>query len=225
MAYGLAKAAGALALIGIAGMAAWLGATNWRPSPEKYPLQGIDLARDPAPVEWGSVRAAGADFAYVVATDGARRRDTAFEANWAALPEAGLRRGAIHLYSLCESGADQANAFNTFVPQADDALPAAIDISYRDDCATRPDRAALVTDLARFIKMVESHLRKPVMLRIARPVESDYELSAAFDRPVWEMANVLKPHYAARPWRMWRATDFRRIAGVDGPINWDVVTQ
>jgi lysozyme len=35
--------------------------------------------------------------------------------------------------------------------------------------------------------------------------------------------NVLKPDYTARPWRMWRASDFRRIDGIEGPVNWDVV--
>ncbi|HEU0066680.1 MAG TPA: GH25 family lysozyme [Sphingomonas sp.] len=219
----VAKAALGLVAIGLAGAGGWHWATGWRPDPVRYPLQGIDLGEDPPAVEWGSVRASGADFAYIVATSGKDRRDPAFEANWAALPDAGLRRGAIHLYSLCQPADAQANAFNTFVPRASDALPAAIDVAYRRDCAARPDKAALARDLALFVARVETHTGQPVLLRIARDVERDYALSAEVARPVWEIANGLAPDYAARPWRLWRASDIRRIDGIEGPVNWDVV--
>lgn len=215
-------AAAALVAAGI-GFGGWTYATGWHPSATHYPLQGIDLGTNPPAVDWGTVRARGADFAYIVATVGARSRDPRFEDNWAALPDAGLRRGAVHIYSLCQKATDQANAFNTFVPRARDALPAAVDVSFADDCTARPDRAALVSELATFIKMVETHTRKPMVLRVSKAVEKRYHLSAAIDRPVWAVANVFAPDYAARPWRLWRASDFRRVDGIDGPVNWDVV--
>lgn len=223
MAGSLLKVAAVLVAVGAIGIGGWSVATGWHPPASQYPLQGLDLGETPPPVEWGTVRARGADFAYLVATVGADRRDPAFEGNWAALPEAGLRRGAVHQYSLCQLAADQANAFNAFVPRAPDALPMAIDIGFRDDCTARPDRTVLLAELARFIRMVEAHTRKPVMLRIARPVERQYQLTAAIDRPVWSVANLFPPAYAARPWRMWRASDIRRIDGIEGPVNWDVV--
>jgi lysozyme len=219
----VAKAAIGLAAIGAAGVGAWSWATAWAPSPERYPLQGIDLPLNPPAIEWGSVRAAGADFAYLVATSGADRRDGSFEANWAALPLAGLRRGAVHLYSLCQRATDQANAFNTVVPRAEDALPAAVDVDYRADCAGRPDKGVLASEIARFVERVEAHTGKPILLRVSRAVEGDYALSAAVERPVWATGNAVPPDYSARPWRMWRASDMRRIDGVEGPVNWDVV--
>ena len=223
MAGSIIKAAAVLAGIGLLGVAGWSAATRWHPAATSYPLQGIDLGENPGPVEWGSVRARGADFAYLVATAGADRRDPAFEQNWAALPDAGLRRGAVHLYSLCQLASDQANAFNTFVPRSDDALPAAVDIAFCGDCTVRPDRGVLLGELRRFVGMVETHTGKPLLLRVSRSVESTYQLTSALNRPVWAVANVFPPAYAARPWRMWRASDFRRIDGVDGPVNWDVV--
>ncbi|SFP36348.1 GH25 family lysozyme [Sphingomonas rubra] len=219
----LHKAALALALLGGTGIAVRHAATGWAPSPADFPLQGVDLGEEPGAVEWGTVRAQGADFAYLAATAGADRRVPSFEANWNALPAAGLRRGAVHLYSFCQDGRDQANAFNTVVPRVADALPAAVDVQFRDDCTARPDRAALVADLARFVETVEAHTGKPVLLRIAEPVEDDYRLTEAIDRPVWSLANFLRPDYAARPWRLWRASDLRRIEGIEGPVNWDVV--
>lgn len=223
MGHGLVKAAAALVAAGAIGIAGWGYATRWHPSTDLYPLQGIDLGETPGEIEWGTVRARGADFAYLVATSGADRRDPGFERYWNALPEAGLRRGAVHLFSLCQSGADQANAFNAFVPRTADSLPAAVDVSFRADCTARPERDALIADLRTFIRMVEVHMRKPVMLRLGKAVERDYRLSAAIDRPVWAVGTYFVPAYAARPWRMWRASDIRRIDGIEGPVNWDVV--
>lgn len=223
MASYLAKVAAALAGVGAAGVGAWAWATAWAPSVEQYPLQGVDLPANPPPVEWGSVRAAGADFAYLVATSGADRRDPAFETNWTALPQAGLRRGAVHLYSLCQLAIDQADAFNTFVPATPDALPAAVDVDYRADCAARPDKAVLAGELARFVERVEAHTGKPLLLRVSRALERDYALTAALARPVWAIGNGFSPDYAARPWRMWRASDIRRVDGIEGAANWVVV--
>ena len=217
------RAVAILVLAGAAAIAAWSFATGWAPSPRRYALQGLDLGELPPPVEWPTVRAAGADFAYLVATIGADRRDPEFEPNWAALPEAGMRRGAVHLYSLCRSAADQANAFNVVVPAAADALPAAVDLSFRDDCAARPDRDVLVGEVRRFVTMVETHTGKPVLLRVSRAMEAKYRLTAAIERPVWAMAAAFPPAYAARPWRLWQATTIRRIGGIDGPVNWDVM--
>ena len=221
----LMRVAAVLVVAGLLAVAGWSRATHWAPSADRYPLQGIDLTADPGPVEWGSVRAAGADFAYLVATVGSDRRDSGFETNWNALPEAGLRRGAVHLYSLCQPGVDQANAFNTVVPRAQDALPAAVDIGFRDDCAARPDRDALLADVRQFVAIVETHTGKPVLLRVSRGIESRYSLSADVKRPLWELGNLVAPGYGARPWRMWRASDVRQIEGIEGPVNWDVVAQ
>ena len=219
-----AKAALVLAGTGVLAIGGWSYATAWRPSLDRYPLQGIDLGESPpAQIEWGTVRASGADFAYLVATSGADRRDPAFEAHWAALPEAGLRRGAVHLYSLCQPGAAQANAFNTFVPRAADALPMAVEVAYRADCAARPTTPALTTQLRRFVAMVEAHTGKPVLLRVSRDMESDHAVSSAIARPAWVMANFARAGYTATPWRMWRASDVARVDGIEGAVSWNVV--
>ncbi|MFS0771631.1 glycoside hydrolase family 25 protein [Sphingomonas sp. 1P08PE] len=219
----LAKTAAILIAGGAIGIGGWHYATGWAPAPTTYPLQGIDLGEAPGEVEWGTVRAGGADFAYLAATAGADRRVPSFEANWNALPAAGLRRGAVHLYSLCQPAVAQANAFNTTVPRLADALPPAVDVDLREDCAAHPEPAALAADLRRFIALVEAHTGKPILLRVSRPAEQAFALTAAIRRPVWSAGNFLSPDYAARPWSMWRASDMRRVDGIAGPVNWNVV--
>ncbi len=221
----LAKAAATLVAAGAIGIGGWHYATSWAPDHTTYKLQGIDLGETPGEVEWGTVRAGGADFAYLAATAGSDRRVASFEANWNALPAAGLRRGAVHLYSLCQPAVAQANAFNTTVPRVADALPAAVDIDLREDCAARPEPAALAADLRRFVAMVEAHTGKPVLLRVSRPAEHAFGLTAAIARPVWASGNFLFPDYAARPWTMWRASDLRHVDGVAAPVNWNVVKE
>ena len=198
-------------------------ANRWTPSPQIYPLQGIDLGERPQPIEWGSVRASGADFAYLVATVGARTRDPAFESNWQSLPEAGLRRGAVHLYSLCEDGAAQGDAFNAVVPRVADALPPAVDLSFRDGCDAPAPGPAVTDQLRAFVRRVETHAGKPMILRLSRGVERRYALSTALVRPLWLTGNFLRPGYTDRPWRLWRASDRRRIEGLDRAVNWNVV--
>ena len=224
MVSGTIRAALVLGALGAGAMAMWSAATRWHPSPDRYPLQGIDLGERPPEVDWGSMRAAGADFAYLVATSGARGRDPAFEANWQALPDAGLRRGAVHLYDWCTPGRAQADLVNTTVPAASDALPVAVALDGGDaGCNAPPAPAQLIAELRSFVAAVEAHTGKAVIIRVDRGTERRYGVTAAIGRPVWVLGDYMVPGYAERPWRLWRATRYRHIEGDAGAVNWDVV--
>lgn len=210
----------AAALIALLG---WRYALAWRPAIHDYPIQGADLSADNGEVDFRTLKAAGADFVYLRATYAADGRDARFADNWRDAQDAGLRRGAIHVYSLCRLASDQANDFITTVPRSADALPAALAIDFADDCPDRPDKAVLVAELDRFLTMVETHTGKPMLLKISRRVESTYGLSAAIPRTVWASRFFFQPQYSTSPWRMWQASDFRRVDGVSTPVNWDVV--
>ena len=201
---------------------AWRAAVQWHPAVADYAVQGVDVSDANGAVEWKVVAGGGADFAYATATHGARRRDQRFEENWEGIAGAGMRRGAVHRWSLCDPAIDQANAFNTMVPRDEEALPAAIDFDFAEDCANRPDAATLIEDVRSAAALIEAHTGKPVLLRVSRAFERDYDLASALPRPVWASGFFFKPDYAARPWRMWRASDVRRIDGIMGPVNWNV---
>ncbi len=212
----------ALALAAVAG---WRLAIRWQPSRETYPVQGVDVSEANGAIEWTVAKGAGVDFGYAVATRGDNVRDRAFQVNWDAMAAAGVRRGAIHVFSFCQPGADQADAFNTVVPVTPDALPAAIALDYDEACPARPDREALVAEVAAVARRIEAHTGMPVLLKVSRAVEGDYRLGEAMKRNLWAVGAFLKPGYTARPWRMWQASDVRRVEGIEGPVNWDVAVK
>jgi lysozyme len=211
-----------IALAVLAGLFA-LGMTRWRPSVASYPLQGIDVSNHNGDIAWPTVAAAGADFAYIKATEGADMHDPRFAANWDGAGQAGLRRGAYHFFTLCRPASEQATNFITHVGRDPDALPVAVDLEFGGNCAGRPPRDALLGELETFISMVEAHSGKPVVLYVTREFDDHYQVSDAIDRQLWLRSLILEPRYGARPWVMWQASSFRRVPGIEGRVDWNVV--
>jgi lysozyme len=214
---------GALGIVlALTGVVAWTFALSWRPS-DKYGFQGVDVSEDQGVIDWWTVKAGGADFAYLRATYGADGRDERFATNWADTYASGMRRGALHVYSLCRLAADQANNFNTTVPRVSDALPAAVEIDFDPECDSRPVRNVVLGEIRRFLTMVESHTGKPALIKISKRFEVTYQVTSAIPRTIWAVQDFFPPDYTARPWRMWQANDMRRIDGVNGAVRWNVV--
>jgi lysozyme len=216
--------AGIIALIlAIAGMFGWRFAVNWAPARTDYAVQGIDVSEASGAIDWMTVKAKDVDFAYARATAGAMARDASFTQNWAEIENAGLRRGAIHVFSLCAPAEAQAGAFVATVPRDPEALPAAIDLGFHEDCPARPARDVVLTEIRRLAATIETHSGKPAILRIAPEFEAQYQVSGAIPRPLWSIGFFRAPEYFTRPWAMWQSSTIRRIDGVERPVNWNVV--
>lgn len=211
--------------VGLIGLCGWLFAINWRPAPGDFPVQGIDVSAAQGPIEWWPVKNNGVAFAYIRATSGATERDLRFTENWRSSFETGIKRGAIHVYSLCQLAADQAGNFTSTVARTDDQLPPAVELEFQDDCPARPDRAVMLGELGRFLHAVETHIGQPAVLLVGKDFEARYGVGDAFDRVLWSRGAFFPPSYFARPWTIWQATSFRRIDGVSGPVNWNVMAR
>jgi lysozyme len=203
---------------------AWWKARVWMPARESYPVQGVWLSDDDGAVDWRMLRARGADFAYLTASEGISVRDTAFSDGLDAARARGMQVGAVHVYDLCAPADAQAANFVTVVPRDKDLLPPAIalDISSRT-CPDVPGEAQMQSELTTFLNQVEKHAEKPVILMISRSVEKEYHLAALIDRNIWVTQDFLEPGYAGRPWVMWTASDRLRVDGAAGPVHWVVV--
>lgn len=219
----IGRATAGLIVLALVAVALWVYAAGWAPATAKYPIQGVDVSEAQGEIVWTTLAARGADFAYVRATSGAHDRDARFLDNWRGAAAAGLRRGVIHHWSFCDGGEAQADNFVTTVPRDGNALPAVLDLDFSPDCDARPDRAALIAQVKAFLVVAETHTGEPMLIKITKPVERAYQLSAAIPRPVWEVRTFFTPDYAVRPWRLWQASGIRRVDGVVGPLHWDAV--
>lgn len=198
-------------------------AVGWAPPRDQYPVQGISVDESNGKIVWHVAGATGVDFAYLTATKGAETRDPSFASNVTGAREAGIRYGALHEYSLCRLASDQATMFVTTVPRNENILPPAVRLGFSEQCNERPGRALVLSELNTFLNQIEAHSDKPAIIAVSREFEELYDISSGINRTFWLEANFFPPDYATKPWVMWRASDMRRISGVNGPVNWNVV--
>ena len=208
-------------LLALAGYAA-LSAKSWHPSDSAYPVQGIDVSHHQGAIEWPLLPAQGVDFAYIKATEGGDFVDPAFPRNWREAKRAGIRRGAYHFFTLCRSGADQAANFIATVPVDPDALAPVVDLEFLGNCSQRPRVAEVQAELAIFLLLVERHYDQQAVLYLTEEFDRTHEVSTLFGRPLWLRSLVFEPDFGARPWVIWQASNFRRLDGIDGRVDWNV---
>lgn len=209
-----------IALLG--GGTFWL-LKSWTPSRSRYPVQGITVSAETGAVNWAAVRLSGADFAYLVASSGRSDRDATFAANLDGARAAGLKHGAIHRYSLCASATDQSTTFISTVPRDEAMLPPVVALAFSPLCPARPSRDKLMAELNIFLNQIEAHAGKPAVLRETREIEAAYDLSSGINRTLWLEEDFFKPGYATRPWVIWAASTWKRVPGIKGAVEWDVV--
>ncbi|WP_448657910.1 GH25 family lysozyme [Sphingomonas sp. CJ99] len=198
----------------------WTAAARWRPASDQFPIQGVAVDASNGPVDWFAARTDAVDFAYVLATTGAGMRDPLFEQHWQQLFDASIRRGAIHRFSPCQAVDEQARLFISTVPRTADALPAILHIDRDPACPQAMARQDLLMSVRTFLSLSERHLGKPMLLSITAEAEDEWQVSAAIERPVMATRRLFIPDYLARPWRIWQASDTRRIAGAKGTVRW-----
>jgi lysozyme len=213
-----------LAIVALA-LAAWLFAIHWRPSAATYPRQGIDVSRHQGLIDWPTVARQKVDFAYIKASEGGDRKDWRFAENWRGAGEAGIARGAYHYFTLCAPGDAQAANFIATVPADPKMLPPAVDLEFGGNCAARPTPETLITELMVFIRKLEEHYRRPVTLYLTREFDAGYQVSARIPRKLWLRSLVWEPGWGARRWSIWQASSFRRVPGIAGRVDWDVMRE
>jgi len=212
---------GLLLVAAAAGAILWY-APRWHPSDSRFPTQGIDVSHHQGAIDWRRLPAQGVDFAYIKASEGGDHRDRAFAANWAGARSAGIARGAYHFFTLCRPGADQAANFIAAVPLEPDALPPAVDLEYMGNCRRPLTVAGFHAELAAYIRLVEARYRQPVLLYLTEEFDQAYQVSARVDRPLWLRSLIREPRFGARPWHLWQVSNFRRLRGIGGRVDWNV---
>ncbi|MCB2066586.1 MAG: glycoside hydrolase family 25 protein [Erythrobacter sp.] len=202
----------------------WWQAAIWHPARAEYPQQGALVGASDGTVDFTALRAIGADFVYLEASEGAAGRDAAFARNMAAASDAGLPWGVVHEYDPCIPAERQTANFVTIVPREGAQLPPVIALDkLASACADPIVAAGLESELTTFINQVEGHVGQPVVLRISPAFEAEHAMATHIERNLWLERDFLQPDYAQRPWTLWTATRHLRGEASDGPLRWVVV--
>lgn len=212
-----------LALI-ISGGWAWWHMRNWAPDRAYYPVQGVEIGTTDGKIDWSSLKAIGADFAYIDASASAFARDPDFVRNLEDAKRAGVQVGAVHRYDPCQPADRQAANFVTTVPRDAKMLPPAVELDIlADNCPIDVSDAKVESELMTFINQVETHSGQPTVLKVTRTFEHRYHVASRLDRNLWLVGNRFEPRYAARPWVLWTANSGLASVIAENGLRWVVV--
>lgn len=202
----------------------WWRAQHWAPPREQFPVQGVLIGAADGAADFKALRAIGADFVYLEASEGASARDSRFAANLRRVQGSGLRYGAVHAYDPCVPAERQAANFVTTVPRDETLLPPAIALDKpAEDCPDPVSEAAVESELTTFLNQVEGHVGQPAVLKLSPEFEARYRIARRIERNLWLTRDWRQPDYAGRPWTLWTANGALRTEAGDAPVRWVVV--
>ncbi len=195
-------------------------------SPRHLAVHGVDVSRWQGNVNWGKLRAQGANFAYIKATDGGDHLDPMFRNNWRNADAAGLKRGAYHFFYWCRTAGEQADWFIRNVPRVEGALPPVIDVEWNGDssCKRRPSRATVQEKMQVFMDKLERHYGQRPIIYTSPDFYRDNLRGAFLDYPFWLRAVARHPSkvYPGRKWLFWQYSGSGLSHGVRGRIDLNV---
>ena len=215
-----------LLIIAIAGLVGWWQLMHWTPSRTAFPKQGVLVEAGDGDVDFRALRAIGADFAYIEASEGADARNANFVRMFAAARAAGLQVGAVHAYDPCVTADPQSANFVTVVARDGKLLPPAIALAgTAEKCPRRVSEAMVESELMTFLNQVEGHVGKAAILKLSPEFEETYHLAGRLKRNLWLTRTYFLPDYGGRPWTLWTANTMLRTEAGDGEVRWVVVQE
>ncbi|TGP26531.1 MULTISPECIES: GH25 family lysozyme [unclassified Mesorhizobium] len=197
-----------------------------RSSPRHLAVHGVDVSRWQGNIDWGKLRAQGANFAYIKATDGGDHLDPMFMRNWRNADAAGLKRGAYHFFYWCRTAGEQADWFIRNVPRVQGALPPVIDVEWNGDssCKRRPSREKVLEKMQVFMDKLERYYGQRPIIYTSPDFYRDNLRGAFLDYPFWLRAVAAHPSkvYPGRRWLFWQYSGSGLSHGVSGRVDLNV---
>jgi lysozyme len=195
-------------------------------TPQHHPIHGVDVSRWQGEIDWATLRAQGANFAFIKATDGGDHLDPMFRKNWAAAEAAGIRRGAYHFMYWCRTGSSQADWFIRNVPKVAGALPPVLDVEYNhlSACKKRLKPSDVRDKMKAFMDKLEAHYGQRPIIYTAPDFYADNLKGHFLDYPFWLRSVAAHPskRYPGRNWVFWQYSGSGLSKGVTGEIDLNV---
>ena len=179
-------------------------------------LKGVDVYSGDKVIDWGKVRSAGNDFAFIKASQGTTIHDARHEINIQGAQAAGLLVGSYHFFMPTSDAANQAKFFLSCVGDLTGQLIPIIDAEKRGGMTVEAYSASVQA----WLDVVEETIgRKPGIY-----VNGDYaesQLTHTFgEYPLWLAAwNTLPPSGNVGGWTGWTWWQNDAYATVPGMPN------
>jgi GH25 family lysozyme M1 (1,4-beta-N-acetylmuramidase) len=198
--------------------------------PYTYPVQGVDISHYDGKINWPELAKKNSlRFAYMKATEGSSYIDPTFERNWQQSKEAGLIRGAYHVFSFCKSAADQFNLIKERVPKDQDALPIAIDVQWINGPAIRGeekcnDIPTVRRSLRHLEQMLRAEFRKTPIIHgftsTFKDIIDEFNQNAIWLQDYKKTPNQTGPSLSGKnPWSIWQFASNAVLPGINGHID------
>ena len=94
----------------------------------RYPVAGIDVSKHNGKIDFDKVRDDNYQFVFIKASEGKNHKDGAFNSNYKAARDAGLKVGAYHFFRKNRTGREQADNLLSVVKGKQLDLPLVIDL-------------------------------------------------------------------------------------------------
>jgi lysozyme len=194
--------------------------------PDHHAVHGVDVSRWQGEIDWKRLRAQGANFAFIKATDGADHVDPMFKKNWDGAHKAGIRRGAYHFFYWCSFASAQADWFIRNVPKVPGALPPVLDVewNHQSNCRQRLSPQKAREKMQVFLDRLEQHYGQRPIIYTAPDFYRDNLKDAFPNHPFWLRAVAQHPSkvYPGRDWVFWQYSGSGLSKGVEGKIDLNV---
>ncbi|HVK89759.1 MAG TPA: glycoside hydrolase family 25 protein [Kofleriaceae bacterium] len=184
-------------------------------------LKGIDVSKWQGNIDWGRVRNAGIEFAFIRVSDGTASLDPKFNRNWTNAKAAGVVRGAYQFFRPSQDPIAQANRLIAAVGQLGPTdLPPVVDVEVTGGLSP----TALRSKLDRWIVHVERELgRRPIIYSGSYFWRDQVRGGTAYAKhPFWIAQYTSRCPRLPSPWRrwaFWQNSDRGRISGIVGPVD------
>ena len=182
-------------------------------------VSGIDISKYTPDVDWGKVKKARAAFVFIRATQGTTLTDSEFADTWSKARQAGIRRGAYHVYRTSEDPVQQARYFLSVLGTLEnDDLPPAIAVSVLPGTQDAPPEV-LSRGLVQCLQEVENTLhRKPLISAPSYWIQEHLTGDAIHAYPLWlaQYGPKCKTPSGWLKWTFWQYTAAGRLDGVSG---------
>ncbi len=197
------------------------------PSPDGYPVHGIDISKYQGDINWRQVRSAGVKFAFIKATEGGDRFDERFTQNWKGAAKAGIPRGAYHFYYFCRKASEQARWFIRHVPKDPNALPPVLDMEWNGHsptCPKKKPRAKVLSEMRIFLDKVERHYGRRAIIYTSVDFHREVLRGEFKQNAFWLRSVAAHPRetYPDRPWLFWQFTGTGTVKGIKGEVDRNV---